>query len=443
MSSDLINEVTNQLIKMGNRYILLPKNIIQIGIMLIIFTLTLLTNKKVTSQIKSIVKNIFERSEVEFDEKVEALIEKLTFPITYTILFGLYILFGINFSWPYQIVNIAVEITTAWIIIRFMSSFFKNTLLIRLFSFLILSIAILNIMNIYDSTINLLDDIALSTGEIRISLLLIIQGFFLLSIFMWIATKITSFIEKKINNSKNLTPSLQVLINKFSRFTIFGFAILISLSSLGIDLTALTVLSGAIGVGIGFGLQKIVSNFISGIIILIDKSVKPGDVIEIDNTYGLISSLNSRFVSIVTLNGEEYLIPNEDFITKKVVNLSYSNKLIRLEVPVGISYNSNVEEAMKLIEEVANKNDRITNLQNPSCLLTGFGDSSINLKLKFWITDPEQGLENIKSQVLLGIWKTFQEHDIEIPYPQYELHLSSVKRESTETSFSFQKKESI
>lgn len=435
MSSDLINEVTNHLIKMGHKYILLPQNIIQIGVMLIIFILALLTNKKAISQIKSIIKSIFERSEVEFKEKFETLIEKLTFPITYTILFGVYILFGINFSWPYQIVNIVVEITTAWIIIRFMSSFFKNTFIIRLFSFLILSIAILNIMNIYDSTVNLLDNIALSTGEIRISLLLIIQAFFLLSIFMWIAAKITSFIENKINNSQNLTPSLQVLINKFSRFTIFGFAILISLSSLGIDLTALTVLSGAIGVGIGFGLQKIVSNFISGIIILIDKSVKPGDVIEIDNTYGLISSLNSRFVSIVTLNGEEYLIPNEDFITKKVVNLSYSNKLIRLEVPVGISYNSNVEEAIKLIEEVANKNDRITNLQSPSCLLTGFGDSSINLKLKFWITDPEQGLENIKSQVLLGIWETFQEHDIEIPYPQYELHMSSMKNEAKETPY--------
>ncbi|WP_459838064.1 mechanosensitive ion channel family protein [Halanaerobaculum tunisiense] len=221
----------------------------------------------------------------------------------------------------------------------------------------------------------------------------------------------------------NLNPSLQVLINKFIRFTVFGLAIITSLSSIGIDLTTLTVLSGAIGVGIGFGLQNIVSNFISGIIILIDNSVKPGDVIEIDNTYGIVSRLNSRFVSLGTLKGEEYLIPNEDFITKKVVNLSYSDKLIRLEVPIGISYDSNVEQAIKLVEEVAHNNPRVTELQNPSCLLTGFGDSSVNLKLRFWITDPEKGLDNIKSNIRLGIWKSFQKHDIEIPYPQHNLHL--------------------
>jgi small-conductance mechanosensitive channel len=246
---------------------------------------------------------------------------------------------------------------------------------------------------------------------------------------MWTAKQATSFMESKIENTSNLTPSLKVLLNKVIRFIIFAFAIIISLSSIGIDLTAFTVLSGGIGVGIGFGLQKIVSNFISGIIILIDKSVKPGDVIEIDNTYGLISSLNSRFVSIITLNGEEYLIPNEDLITKKVVNLSYSDKLVRLELSIGISYNSDVEQAIELIEEIAREHNRVTTSKEPSCLLTGFGESSVDLKLKFWIVDPENGLDNIKSDLFLTIWHAFQKHNIDIPYPQHDLHLQSIPSE--------------
>lgn len=429
MAPDLIDKMPAQIISQFNRYILLPENIIQMTVIIVIFTFSFLVNNRIESKIKNLIENKLNKLELDFQEKANTLIETLTFPLMFTILLWAYVFLAINFYWPYQIVNITVQILSAWMIIRFMFSFFKNRFIIHLFSSFILAIVVLNILNIYDQTINLLNNIAFNTGKIRISLLLIIQGIFLLSVFMWAAAKITSFIEKKIKDNQSLNPSLQVLINKFIRFIIFGFAIIISLNSLGVDLTAFTVLGGAIGVGIGFGLQNIVSNFISGIIILIDKSIKPGDVIEIDDTYGWISSLNSRFVSIVTLDGEEYLIPNEDFITKKVVNLSYSDKLIRLEISVGISYNSDVEKAMKLVEAAAKNNNRVPNIPEPSCLLTGFGESSINLKLRFWISDPEKGLDNIKSQIFLAIWKAFQQHDIEIPFPQHDLHLQSTPAE--------------
>ena len=429
MKLELTPQLVNHTFKAIDQHIFTPHTIIQTILLALVFLLTLLIHKKIKFKLTELLNTFTSDKKSKIYQKSKLLIKSLILPLTYNLLLLLYIFLALNFFWPYKIITIISEILTAWLIIRLMSSLFKNTFIIRLVSAFILTIVILNIMNIYDRTIKLLDNIDFTTGEIRISLLLVIQGLFILSLFIWAASQTTSFVETKIKNNSSLTPSLKVLLNKVIRFTIFAFAIIISLSSIGIDLTAFTVLSGGIGVGIGFGLQKIVSNFISGIIILIDKSVKPGDVIEIDNTYGLISSLNSRFVSIVTLNGEEYLIPNEDLITKKVVNLSYSDKLIRLEIPVGISYNSDVEQAITLIEQVAKEHQRVTSHKEPSCLLTGFGASSVELKLKFWIVDPENGLDNIKSELLLNIWQAFQAHDIEIPYPQHDLHLQSLPTE--------------
>ena len=429
MPTDFLDQLTKQLIIFFNQYVLVQEKVIQFIIITLILLLSLFFNKKFQNKATKLYIRFFDKYKFNFEEKIKFIIEVLTLPLLNITLLLLYTFFAINFSWPYTIISTLIEILIAWISIRLMSSFFKNIFMVRLFSLFILLIVILKIMNIYDRTITILDNIALKTTNFKISLLLVIQGIFLISIFIWIASKLTSFLERKIKNMQNLTPSLQVLFSKFTRFLIFGFAITISLNSLGLDLTAFTVLSGAIGVGIGFGLQNIVSNFISGIIILIDKSVKPGDVIEIDDTYGWISSLNARFVSIVTLNGEEHLIPNEDFITKKVVNLSYSDKLIRMEVSIGISYNSDVEHTIKIIEEVARNNKRICSIKEPTCLLMGFGDSTIDLELRFWINDPEKGLENIKSQIRLAIWKSFKENNIEVPFPQQDLHLKSMPSE--------------
>jgi len=217
-----------------------------------------------------------------------------------------------------------------------------------------------------------------------------------------------------------------VLLTKLAKFLIFTSAVLFTLSAVGVDLSAFAFLGGAIGVGLGFGLQKIVSNFISGIIILADKSIKPGDVVEIGSVYGWVKKLDTRFVSVVTRSGKEYLIPNEDFITKEVINWSYSDELVRVSAEVGVSYSSDLRLVEELILKAAEEKRRILSSPEPNCLLMGFGDSSVNFELRFWINDPRNGIQNIRSEVLFSIWDNFEEHGIEIPFPQRDYHLKSL-----------------
>ncbi|MEJ2761554.1 MAG: mechanosensitive ion channel [Gammaproteobacteria bacterium] len=225
--------------------------------------------------------------------------------------------------------------------------------------------------------------------------------------------------------SETLTPSIGVLISKLVRISLIIGGFLLAISSVGINLTVFTVFGGALGVGLGFGLQKVVSNFISGIILLLDKSIKPGDVISIGDTYGWVNSLNARYVSLDTIDGKEHLIPNEELIIQRVENWSYSNKRLRLRVPVGVHYKSDVRKAMQLCVDAANESVRVLEHPKPVCMLRGFGDSSVDLEIAFWINDPEKGLNNVESDVLLRIWDKFHENDVEIPYPQRDVYLKT------------------
>jgi small-conductance mechanosensitive channel len=184
-------------------------------------------------------------------------------------------------------------------------------------------------------------------------------------------------------------------------------AVVVALKTVGIDLTAFAVFTGAVGVGIGFGLQKAVSNFISGLFILIDKSIKPGDVISVGNTYGWVSSLGTRYVSVVTRDAIEYLIPNEEVITERVINWSYSSAEVRLKLPVGISYGADVRQAIELCQGAASETRRVLSEPEPVCLLKGFGDNGVDLELRIWINDPKNGVSNVKSDVFLRIWDKF------------------------------------
>ena len=190
---------------------------------------------------------------------------------------------------------------------------------------------------------------------------------------------------------------------------------------MGFDLTGLAVLSGAIGVGLGFGLQKVVSNLVSGIIILLDKSVKPGDVISLGDTFGWIESLGARYVSVVTRDGKEYLIPNEDLITGQVVNWSHSHEFVRIDLHFGTSYHDDPHLVRKLAVEAALGANRVLQNRPAVCHITGFGDSSVDYILRFWIRDPVEGLTNVRGAVYLALWDTFKEHGISIPFPQREV----------------------
>jgi small-conductance mechanosensitive channel len=238
---------------------------------------------------------------------------------------------------------------------------------------------------------------------------------------LWLAVLIGRVLSNWINRSQDLSPLFKVLVGKLIKIALIILAGAFALSATGIDLTALTIFSGAVGVGIGFGLQKVVSNFISGIIILLDKSIKPGDTISLGNTFGSIRELRARFVSVITRDGREYLIPNEDLITEQVVNWSFSDDYVRIDVEFGTAYDSDPHEVSRIAIETAKTIKRVSTHIAPVCWLTAFGASSLDFKLRFWIADPSNGLTNVRGQVLLALWDAFKAANIAIPFPHREI----------------------
>lgn len=331
-------------------------------------------------------------------------------------------------EWPknnYLIEN-AMLLAVAWWGISVVAHVIRSRLLRKAFTIIAWSYVAATILGISTEIGELMDTAGFSVGTYRLSVLTLLQGALIFSLLMWAAINLGDFLDRRIQKIDELTPSLRVLIGKVTRITLLIFAILVAISSVGIDLTALTVFSGAVGVGIGFGLQKVVSNFISGIIILMDQSIKPGDTISLGETFGWIRELRARFVSVVTRDGREFLIPNEDFITTQVINWSFSDKYVRLDVPFGVSYNSDPHEVSRLAIEAAGQVGRVDATRNPPvCWMTGFGDSSLDFLLRFWIRDPQRGLTNVRGMVLLALWDTFKEHDINIPFPHREIIMRS------------------
>lgn len=328
-----------------------------------------------------------------------------------------------TFSWPSHsyFLRLAGELVTAWIIISTISRFISNRTYAKTLGLIAWGVVSLHIVGIFAPLIKTLDSVAFSAGSSRISLLSSVQAILLCGLLLWIAAILANFIERQLKNNSDLTPSLQVLIGKIIKIALLAAALMVSLSTVGIDLTALTIFSGAIGLGLGFGLQKVVSNLISGIIILLDKSIKPGDVISLGERFGWITSLKARYVSVVTRDGVEFLIPNEDFITEQVVNWSYSNRNVRLDVTFGVDYTENPHQVRKLAVDAVEKLERVISAPSPVCHMTAFGESSLDFILRFWIRDPEAGLTNIRGQVFLALWDTFQEHNITVPYPHREI----------------------
>ena len=321
------------------------------------------------------------------------------------------------------ILRLAESLTLAWVIIKLSSRLVHSDRLARALAVLAFVIAALNIAGLLDTVTGLLDSMAVSVGSLRISVLLLVKGAVTLALFLWLASTFARVLETHLRRLSELTPAMQVLTSKLVRFALITLAVVLALGSVGIDLTALAVFSGAVAVGIGLGLQKVVSNLVSGVILLIDRSIKPGDVIEMESSYGWITSLNARYVSLATRDGKELLIPNEDLITGRVTNWSYSSDLIRQSVHVGVSYESDLHLAMRLAVDAAGAVSRILEVPKPTCLLKEFGESAVNLELRFWIQDPANGTANVRSEVMLCIWGLFREHSIEFPFPQRDLTL--------------------
>lgn len=273
--------------------------------------------------------------------------------------------------------------------------------------------------------IEALDALAITFGDTRLSLLSIIELLTAIVFFVVMAHWLSRLIESQTRRSPHINPSMQVMLSKISKFSLYGLAFLFALKAVGIDLTAFAVFSGAIGVGIGFGLQRIFSNFISGFILLFDRSISPGDVISIGDRYGWVQSLHARYVVVKGRDGVETLIPNENLIISEVTNWSYSDRSVRQRIPIQISYENDPEIAMQLLLDAIQDNSRVLKTPEPAARLIGFGDNGINLELRIWINDPELGIANVVSDVNLTIWKSFKENNISIPYPQRDVRIVS------------------
>ncbi|GAA4643252.1 hypothetical protein GCM10023115_12120 [Pontixanthobacter gangjinensis] len=278
------------------------------------------------------------------------------------------------------------------------------------------------------SMIDTLDAMAFSVGDMRISLwdgLVVIGVIFLVIALAWVTTRLSSALLKRVTK---LDDTQHLLAEKLTTIAIWAAAFFLGIDLLGIDLTALAVFSGAFGLAIGFGLQKTFGNLIAGIILLMDKSIKPGDVIAVADqagvsTFGQIRKIGIRAVSITTRDQKEYLIPNENLMINQVENWSYSSRNVRMQIPVGVSYNCDIHEAEKLMLEAAKSCKRVLKSPPPTAWLNQYGDSSVDFVIQCWIRDPEAGIGNIKSEVLKKLWDLFKENDIEIPFPQRDLNL--------------------
>lgn len=343
------------------------------------------------------------------------------------ILFTAFLLVALTFlrsiAWPSRthFIAIVLSLSLAWLFASVLSRIIRNRLVARTLGWLAWIFAALVILGVDDEAAAFLDSLALPLGQVRLSALTVLKAVLLLIATVWLAVVAGNYLDERVQHSEELTPSIRVLVGKVAKIGLVLAAGAIALSSVGVDLTALTVFSGAVGVGLGFGLQKVVSNFISGVIILLDKSIKPGDTISLEGTFGWIRELRARFVSVVTRDGREYLIPNEDFITQRVINWSFSDKLVRLDVEFGVSYDADPHKVTQLAIEAAMSVGRVEADRRPVCWLTEFGESSMDFVLRFWIHDPQQGLTNVRGKVLLALWDTFKEHGIDIPYPHREI----------------------
>jgi small-conductance mechanosensitive channel len=416
-------------------YMSQPQLLFQVGLIVVLFMPAWFLSNRVEPLLEKQARNIKGmpgtlRLIVAFLRRMEWLF--------FVVLLGIAYILTSALQWPENnhLIYSAMLLAAAWLSISVVSHAIRKQLIRRTFALIVWVLVAASVLGITDDVAATLNSISLGfkMGDEPFTVLSLLKAVVFIGVLLWLALTTGNFLDSRIQQVDELTPSLRVLLGKILRIALVVFAVMIAMQSLSLDLTALTVLSGAVGVGIGFGLQKVVSNFISGMIILLDQSIKPGDTITVGETFGWIRELRARFVSVVTRDGREYLIPNEDFITTQVINWSFSDRYVRLDVPFGVAYDSDPHEVVDIAIAAAASVDRVVaTYRPPVCWMTEFGDSSINFLLRFWIEDPQQGLTNIRGKVMMALWDAFKENGISIPFPHREVIMKTpVTVQSTE-----------
>lgn len=345
------------------------------------------------------------------------------------------------FQMPTGIIDVATQLAFVYWVVKIISySLHDQRYTLAVVKVIWLFLA-LHLLGIWDIMVAEMTSIRVGVGDNTISLWNIAYGSFLIIAMLWISRQAFRLFDSWVSRATELPPSYRVLSQKFFRIIVICLLVIIGLNSFGVGLQSLAIFSGALGVGLGFGMQKIVSNFISGIILLADKSIKPGDVIAVGgfgsdgerSIFGWVRTLGARYVSIITRDGKEFLIPNENLITQEVENWSHSNNNIRLKIPLTISYDSDPETAMDILLNIAREQSRVVNKDQAAARITGLGDFGVDLELRCWISDPVNGVVNVRSTILSETLKRFAEHNIAIPYPIYDIRMSRAPKMADST----------
>jgi small-conductance mechanosensitive channel len=303
----------------------------------------------------------------------------------------------------------------------------------RAISFTIWGALLLYYVGVLQEVADSLEGTTLPLGRTSVSLLDLGRDAIIVILAIVLSIWVSGVIEHRLMRMSHLDNNLRVVMAKLFRALLILVGLLIALSFVGIDLTVLSVFGGALGVGIGLGLQKLASNYIAGFTILLDRSIRVGDMITVDSRFGVVSKVTARYVVVRSLDGVEAIVPNETLVTTTVLNHSYTNREIKIGVPIQISYDSDLDLAMKLMTQAGLGEARTlrTTAIAPVVNVLGFADNGINLELAVWINDPENGQGNLKSALNVGIWKAFQANGIKIPFPQREVRLLGTERPGT------------
>ncbi|GFK94011.1 Mechanosensitive channel MscK [Fundidesulfovibrio magnetotacticus] len=331
-------------------------------------------------------------------------------------------------GWPSVVTGIGLKVAEAWLVIQFFASLLLPHGWTRLVTVLVVGLYALEGAGALDPLVNYLDGMALSFDNERLSLLEVVKAMILLAIMLPLINKLCAFLEAALERMADVKPRVRVLVSKLTKIGLYSVSIISALDLVGINVHMLTVFSGAAGLGIGFGLQKVVSNLVSGVILLLDNSIKPGDVIEVGGVYGWVDSMNARYASMVTRDGKAFLIPNDELVANKVVNWSYTGSSVRVRIPVGVAYATDLKLASELMLKACEGQDRVLTNPKPMVLLREFGDNAVLLELRMWVDHPERGLAKVSSAVQLGIWEAFKARGVEFPFPQRDLHMHSPLR---------------
>ena len=281
----------------------------------------------------------------------------------------------------------------------------------------------LHVLGLLPVVIEVLDEYALTLGHTRISLYMVTSFVLSIALLSLVALWLTNGIQALLRHADSLDENFKLVLSKLARFLLLSLAVVVAMVTAGIDLTALAVFGGALGVGLGLGLQRIVSNFVSGIVLAFEESVRPGDVISVGTTFGVVRGLHARYVEVRDRDGKDILIPNETLLTSEIVSWSHGDRNVRLRLPVQISYQSNPETAMAILVQAARETARVLTDPPPAARIMAFGDNGINLELRLWVNDPESGVNSVRSDTYLRIWHAFHARGISIPYPQRDVHL--------------------